>query len=350
MNAAFTSDTTIENLHISQSLSDWTDMEERRRQLDNLYQRHHSIEPNKRLAVLSQISNIWQQEHDRFDAESWLKLATMAEYFCDWKLLRHISEHGLIHSDSSHCEFRNFHIRACWLMADYQTAIDKNTDMLLQYPDNKAAISRNRFFHYYLHEREQLCLQANQYLHTDELMLEPLDEQHGHSFLWQYFNSDIPKKTDLPEFHSIGHWTDWLKHEQSQGKKTFAILHQTQGFVGVTSLTQVNDYGYFYYWVGPDFQGNGYGPAAVQLMLQHARHQMELRRCYATIYDYNRASIRAVEKMAFQALPLQVSIATGKLLLFYLGPEVSLDQQWREIETFLPPTVRLSLMEQQEQV
>ena len=45
------------------------------------------------------------------------------------------------------------------------------------------------------------------------------------------------------------------------------------GFVGSVSLVMHGEVGFFYYWIGRDFQGYGIGPEAVQLLLQAARER-----------------------------------------------------------------------------
>ena len=346
MTAALANSATPEKMPVRPDLleqisDDWE------QQLDELFRRHDSTTPGQRLALIDNLRGIWQRGKERLGPASWLKLANMAEYLCDWQLLVQVARRGIDHCGREHEEFHNHYIQACWQTADYQIAIAENIKALSLQPQYQRAQVRDQYMDLYLQVREQLCLTADERLHGDSLglTLEPLAEHHAQSFLWCYLNSDIPRTTDLPAFKSIKHWTHWLLQEQFEGRKAFAILHHDRGFIGVACLMQIEDYGYFYYWIGEDFQGNGYGPAAVQMMLDHARQRLGLRSCYATIYDYNHSSIRAVKKMSFQALPLQLSAPTGTLQLFYCGPSVSPQQHREEVSSFTPKCAELQQIE-----
>lgn len=137
----------------------------------------------------------------------------------------------------------------------------------------------------------------------EALRLEPLGHQHLQDFAWQYHDPEIARLCCLPVFADDGAWHAWLDRCWSYGdQRLYAVLHPEWGFVGSVSLIQHGQLGFFYYWLGPDFQGHGLGPSAVALLLAHARDTSGLRGCYAKVFDDNHRSQRGLEKLGFRAL------------------------------------------------
>ena len=62
-----------------------------------------------------------------------------------------------------------------------------------------------------------------------------------------------------------------------------------------------------FYWPGADFQGLGFAPAAVRLLLNRAECCLELRGCYAVVYVDNSPSKKALLKLGFRPLPLKIA-------------------------------------------
>ena len=95
--------------------------------------------------------------------------------------------------------------------------------------------------------------------------------------------------------------------------------------------------GFFYYWLGKDFQGHGYGPQAVAIMLDWARRYLGLRRCYATAYKDNIPSQKAMGKIGFRPLPLKVVLPDNQDYeedVFYWGNHQSDRASFSEINRF----------------
>jgi RimJ/RimL family protein N-acetyltransferase len=49
-----------------------------------------------------------------------------------------------------------------------------------------------------------------------------------------------------------------------------------------------------------DYWGKGYGPAAIQLLLEFGFGELNLHRIYLRVYDFNKRGIRAYEKVGFK--------------------------------------------------
>jgi len=144
----------------------------------------------------------------------------------------------------------------------------------------------------------------------DGLRLEPLGHQHQADFAWQYHDPQIAALCCLPHFADDAQWHAWLDRCWRYGdQRLYAVLHPEWGFVGSVSLIECvvghARVGFFYYWFGPDFQGCGLGPRAVRLLLAHARDTRGLHSCHAKVFDGNRRSRRALEKLGFRALPVR---------------------------------------------
>jgi len=139
------------------------------------------------------------------------------------------------------------------------------------------------------------------------LRLEPLGHHHLADFAWQYHDPEIARLCCLPAFQSEAQWHAWLDASWGYGdQRLYAVIDPEWGFVGSVSLIQHGALGFFYYWIGPDFQGQGRGAAAVRILLGDAASRRGMRSCYAKVFVDNQPSRRAMEKLGFapaQAMP-----------------------------------------------
>lgn len=141
-----------------------------------------------------------------------------------------------------------------------------------------------------------------------DLRLTPLGQRHLLDYAWQYHDPDIGARCNLPDFTDAGEWLAWLKATREQGDRvTLAVLHREWGFIGSVSLVLHDGIGFFYYWLGRDFQGHGLGPRAGVLLLGHAERHWGLRACYARVYADNAASRRGLAKLQFRELSLAIA-------------------------------------------
>jgi RimJ/RimL family protein N-acetyltransferase len=153
-----------------------------------------------------------------------------------------------------------------------------------------------------------------------DLALEPLAHHHLHPFAWQYHDPDISQLCCLPGFGDAGEWHEWLDNAWARdAQQLYAVQHADWGFIGCVSLVLHGDVGFFYYWLGPDFRGLGFGPRAVALLLDAARAQRGLRCCYAKVFEYNAASRRALDKIGFADLGIRGVGADADQLFYRWG-------------------------------
>ena len=154
----------------------------------------------------------------------------------------------------------------------------------------------------------------------DDLALEPLAHHHARDFAWQY-DPAIAALCCMPAFVDELDWHYWLADVWRAGDRLpHAVLHREWGFIGCVSLAVYRDVGFFYYWLGRDFQGRGFGPRAGALLLSLARRAYGLRCCYAKSFDYNARSRRGLEKMGFADLDIRGAGEDCNQLFYRRGP------------------------------
>lgn len=152
------------------------------------------------------------------------------------------------------------------------------------------------------------------------LSLTPLQFYHVADFCWQYGDTEIAKLCNLPVFSSGQHWMAWLHLcQQEKERHLFAVMHQDYGFIGSVSLQVFDGIGFFYYWLGKDFQGQGFGPIAVELLMAAGRDYLGMHSCYAKVFDYNLASNRAITKLGFERLSLKALPPSEAEIFYYMG-------------------------------
>ncbi len=154
----------------------------------------------------------------------------------------------------------------------------------------------------------------------DDIQLLPIEEQHLSSFSWVYHDPQIARLCNLPVFDSDDKWFDWLASNQTNQHKTLlAVNHRKWGFIGSVFLEVHQGVGFFYYWLGADFQGLGFGPRAVKLLLQFGQQKLGMTSCYAKAYEDNIASHHAMKKIGFESLPFKLAEPYQNEMYFYLG-------------------------------
>ena len=168
----------------------------------------------------------------------------------------------------------------------------------------------------------------------EQLRLEPMGHHHAEDFRWQYADPTIAQRCCLPTFDDDAHWHRWLDQCWGYGdQRVYAVIHADWGFIGSVSLIVRGDVGFFYYWLGSDFQGHGLGPAAVRLLLEDAHRQSGLRACYAKVFHDNTASRRALEKLGFDALDICPAPPDADEMFYRFGSAQSREDNVEELRT-----------------
>lgn len=277
-----------------------------------------------------------------FALEWFEQILTSCQLLSDWALeiaLRKALQQKLAssHSQSSHQSLQienNLNLVRLFLLSGQANLADNelvNTSLAwplehrIGYWDN---ILDERFSSY-PYQQDDLCVGS--------LYLTPMQPEHLHGFAWQFSDASIATLCNLPTFLSDQHWLDWLDVSRTtSGQYLFAIMHKDWGFIGSVCLEMDDDVGFFYYWLGSDFQGHGYGPEAVNILLRIGTLYHGLKSCYAKVFKHNEISQKGVIKLGFRQLPYSFADPHDHELLYYLGPDKSATSLFFEAQkTFL---------------
>lgn len=271
-----------------------------------------ATDPRERLAWMRGLRGAFS-EVSRLDGAVRDGLLVLLRGWCDWPLWLALRNAGEPRDDET----------------DLQTV-----DALFRMGDQDEAERRCRrrlFTHHRDHATGRMHAQLQAWrgfveargppIEGEALRLEPLGHHHCADFAWQYWDQDIARLCCLPVFGDDAAWHRWLDECWGYGdQRLYAVLHRDWGFVGSVSLTLHEDLGFFYYWVGRDFQGQGLGPAAVRLLLADAYDRQGMRACYAKVFEDNTPSRRALARLGFEALDFRAAPPHDDELLYRSGP------------------------------
>jgi RimJ/RimL family protein N-acetyltransferase len=169
-----------------------------------------------------------------------------------------------------------------------------------------------------------------------DVSLEPMAHHHDNDFAWQYHEPETAQLCCLPVFNDPLEWHRWLDRAYGYGDQlVYAIEHRDLGFIGSASLVVHEDVGFFYYWLGPDFRGQGLGPRAVSLLLAMAQREYGLRCCYAKVFDFNLRSRRALEKLGFADLDMRGAGDDANQMFYRWGEQRRREEVIKELHWLL---------------
>jgi RimJ/RimL family protein N-acetyltransferase len=204
---------------------------------------------------------------------------------------------------------------------DVDDAIELATAMQLADPWNPAHATSYRDLVAWRDWRGGRAPSAGVTPQDEVLRLEPLGHQHAAGFAWQYYDPAIADLCCLPRFADDAGWHCWLDDLYAHGDQwAYAVLHREWGLIGCVSLVLAGDTGFFYYWIGRDWQGQGYGPRAAKLLLDAAIRHAGMRTCYAKVYGHNLASRSALAKSGFTDLQIAAAAPNDNEMFYRFGP------------------------------
>ncbi len=175
----------------------------------------------------------------------------------------------------------------------------------------------------------------------EDLRLTPLEAHHLAAFSWQYDDPSIAQRCHLPQFADDQQWLNWLSDCKAEPNKLlYAIIHSEWGFIGSASIEVHNGVGFFYCWLGADFQAQGLAPKTTKLLLSAGTQHLGMTCSYAKIDSDNNASEKVLLKLGYQRLPWLVRSATaqnhhGNEILYYSGPQLSPEQSHQQVKQLI---------------
>jgi RimJ/RimL family protein N-acetyltransferase len=112
--------------------------------------------------------------------------------------------------------------------------------------------------------------------------------------------------TSLPQFSSVDEYENWrVKQVENENKSVYAVVHKEHGFVGAVSLHRHQYSAFFYFWIGADYQGQGYGQRAAQILFSMAEHTVGINGIYTCAFEDNSRSLAALGDLGFEPLPFK---------------------------------------------
>jgi len=159
-----------------------------------------------------------------------------------------------------------------------------------------------------------------------ELCLEPLGPEHAPEMLYQYRDDQIGIMTRLPELRDLVETQAWMAEQaQEPGRTSYAVMHACWGLVGVVSSHCDGAAGYFYYWIGCDFQQRGYGQRAARLLFRQAAAH-GVTEIYTSVHQVNRHSRHVLRKLGGRQLPLRAEAPDDEQDFYYFGKKTDSGQ------------------------
>jgi RimJ/RimL family protein N-acetyltransferase len=284
------------------------------RWLPDVLARAHEMDPASRVAWLTRLR---EASHHAWAAPACVRdtLMQLTGAWCDWPLLLAVAER-MEAADAlpvwASAMVTTAHLR----LGATQTALTRCRTMALMDPHDRWAVE----MHTALQRWIAFVDRAAPAIVGDAMRLEPLGHHHAEDFAWQYYDPAIAERCCLPTFADDAQWHRWLDQCWSYGdQRLYAVIHPDWGFVGSVSLIVRDGVGFFYYWLGRDFQGHGLGPAAAALLLEDAHRRFDMRTCYAKVFQDNAASRRALEKLGFQSLDFHPAPPNADEMFYRFG-------------------------------
>lgn len=292
--------------------------------------------PEQRFHWQQGLRLLWQQAQQGLSLNGCLQLFELLWCWADWPLLVQVGE-----ALAAQQQLDSEHLQQCCIayqqLGQPEAAQACNQALLLTSGVSPAQQQLDADLQQWCQWRAQQCVVVSP---DQQLQLEPLAPHHCEDFFWQFAEPAIAQLCDLPAFREPEPWLEWLDQCYSVGDELLlAIIHPQWGFIGSVSLVIRDGLGFFYYWLGADFQGQRLGPQAVELLLQHASTHYGLHTCYAKAFYYNGPSIRAMARLGFDELALQVAEPYQDERLFRRGPAQPLADTVDEMQAFFRAAV-----------
>ncbi len=286
------------------------------------------LEPQQRIPWLIRLR---QAAHDGWAVSMTVResLLSLASDWCDWPLLKMLGER--LEAIGQLPEWAEpSMVQACLKLGDPEAALLRCRSLALRYPQEQWILDTYGMLQSWIDFADRIAPP----IISETLRLEPMGHHHVDDFSCQYYDPDIAERCCLPAFANETEWHQWLDQCWSYGdQRLYAVIHPDWGFIGSVSLILHDGIGFFYYWLGRDFQGNGIGPEAAQLLLDDAQRHYRMRACYAKAFVDNRPSHRALEKVGFSMLDFQCLPSNETERFYRLGESQSRERNITELRT-----------------
>lgn len=114
----------------------------------------------------------------------------------------------------------------------------------------------------------------------------------------------VSLRDDFPHPYTLDDAVTFLELAKNNSLRHVFGIYNDNTFIGCCSLIPQNDVyrinAEIGYWIGEPYWGKGYATEAVKLLLDYAFQKLDVLRVYASVFEYNIASMRVLEKAGFE--------------------------------------------------
>jgi len=158
------------------------------------------------------------------------------------------------------------------------------------------------------------------------LRIEPLGPEHAVDLRFQFRDEQIGVMTRLPAIESLEQAQAWIASETSvAGRHAYAAVHERWGFVGIVAAHCAQQAAYFYFWIGSDYQGCGFGQSAARLLFAQLR-AAGLNEIYTSVEQVNLCSRHVLHKLGFLRIDIRTAPPEDNQEFYYFGGKINKDE------------------------
>lgn len=143
--------------------------------------------------------------------------------------------------------------------------------------------------------------------HSEKFILRPFRRIDEESLVTYINNRKIAKNTQtIPYPYTYKEARAWINHclkiDKQKNKSEINFAIDIKGnVVGGIGLKKIENYtAEIGYWLGEKYWGRGIMTLAIQLITQYGFTELGLKRVYANVFSFNKASIRVLEKAGYR--------------------------------------------------
>lgn len=131
----------------------------------------------------------------------------------------------------------------------------------------------------------------------------PLGAHHADTLLRRQLSGDALDRAGLNHYVDRQAAQRWIDEQAAlPGKSSFAVIHAHYGLIGGIALRRCAAKAHFHYWISEDFQRQGHGARALELLSGVARQQ-GIGTLYSPVLERNGQSLRALRRAGYRSLP-----------------------------------------------
>lgn len=128
-------------------------------------------------------------------------------------------------------------------------------------------------------------------------------EEEDLEFLRDYYNHpDIRTEVLNPKPANLKQEQDFFENIVSSDESLQLLICLDEEPIGMAGIEKTKDQGAgeLGIWLKPGQQGNGYGPEAAELILDHALNQLRFHKIFARVKDDNEPSHKVWQRLGFR--------------------------------------------------